>query len=155
MANSPTALNKRGNKVLADGFTFDSTKEFNFYCQFVKPSGYPFAVHPRYVLEPLHPISGGKITAIAYKPDFVIYNRVGDIMHVYDVKNSLGPFGIDQSNKLRFRLFAMKVGIPVEAVVVRSHDFKVIAQGVSKPLNEKAPLIKRDFQYDWTEATNY
>ena len=37
---SPTALNKRGNKVTIDGYTFDSQKEANFYTKFVKIVGY-------------------------------------------------------------------------------------------------------------------
>ena len=38
---SPTALNKRGNKVTIDGYTFDSQKEANFYTKFVKNCGLP------------------------------------------------------------------------------------------------------------------
>lgn len=155
--NSPTALNKRGNKVLLDGFTFDSTKEAQFYERFVKQCELPFEVHPRFKLTELTelPGGGGKISQIAYSPDFIIKNSDGSWRHVIDVKNSHGMYGIDQSNKLRFRLFAIKYGHPVEAVVVRSRDFKVITQGVTKPLNDKKPLIVHDFDYHWRDATNY
>ena len=75
------------------------------------------------------------------------------MMHVYDVKNSFGAYGIDQSAKLRFRMFAIKFKIPVEAVVVRKHDFKVIAQGVTKPRADKDPFITSNIKYDWIKAT--
>jgi hypothetical protein len=153
---SPTALNKRGNKVILDGFTFDSTKEAQFYERFVKGCGLPFEVHPRFKLTELTDLpEGGKISQIAYSPDFIIKNQDGTWRHVIDVKNSHGMYGIDQSNKLRFRLFAIYFKHPVEAVVIRKNDFKVITQGVTKPLNEKKPLIVSDFDYHWRDATNY
>lgn len=152
---APTALNKRGIKVSFDGYKFDSQKEYLFYSKFVKGSGYKFDVHPAYELVATTPIEQAKIGSARYTPDFVIYDDGGKIKHVYDVKNSLTVYGIDASAKLRFRLFAARYGIPVEAVVVRANDFKTIAQCVTKPLNEKQPLIKRDFNYNWLEATNY
>lgn len=156
---SPTAPNVWGHKVhCSDGYTFDSDKEHDFYHRFVKHCGYKFAVHPNFKLQELTAISNVdkvNINAISYTPDFVIYDDQGNFKHVYDVKNSLGKYGIDASVKLRFRLFAAKYKFPVEAVAIRTHDFKVIAQGVTKPLNEKQPLIKKDFNYDWLEATNY
>lgn len=158
-STSPTALNKRGHKVhCSDGYVFDSDKEHNFYHRFVKNCGYKYEVHPSFVLQELTKLSStnkAKISAISYTPDFVIFGDVGEMIHVYDVKNSFGPYGIDQSNKLRFRLFAMKYGIPVEAVVIRANDFKTIVQGVTKPLSDKQPLIKTDFDYRWLEATKY
>lgn len=159
LSTSPTALNKRGHKVhCSDGYVFDSDKEHNFYHRFVKNCGYKYEVHPSFVLQKLTKLSStnkAKISAISYTPDFVIFGDVGEMIHVYDVKNSFGPYGIDQSNKLRFRLFAMKYGIPVEAVVIRANDFKTIVQGVTKPLSDKQPLIKTDFDYHWLEATKY
>lgn len=154
---SPTALNKRGNKVTIDGYTFDSQKEANFYTKFVKNCGLPFEVHPRFRLTELTPTADGigKISAIAYSPDFIIKNLDGSWRHVIDIKNSFGVYGIDQSVKLRFRLFALRYGHPVEAVVIRSNDFKVITQGVTKPLNEKKPFITNNFNYHWRQATNY
>lgn len=159
MSKSPTALNKRGTKVkCSDSYTFDSEKEHKFYHQFVKHCGFDFEVHPSFMLQELTEIPGTgktKISAISYKPDFVIYGEHNQMIHVYDVKNSFGIYGIDQSNKLRFRLFAARYRIPVEAVVILAHEFKTIAQGVTKPLNDKTPLRKTDFNYSWIEATNY
>lgn len=152
---SPTALNKRGKKVKLDGYTFDSQKEADFYERFVKNCKLPYEVHPRFILEPKKIITGGSISSISYSPDFIIKDDSGTWLHVIDVKNSFGIYGIDTSNKLRFRLFAMKYGHPVEAVVIRKHDFKVITQGVTKPLNEKKPFITNNFDYHWQQATNY
>ncbi|MGM0238396.1 DUF1064 domain-containing protein [Enterococcus sp. AZ103] len=151
----PTALNKRGNKVLIDGYTFDSEKEALFYQRFVKNCGFPFEVHPRFVLMPKSELAGGNVSAIAYSPDFIILDHDNNWLHVIDVKNSHGMYGIDQANKLRFRLFAMRYHHPVEAVVIRKNDFKVITQGVTKPLKDKKPFIVNDFNYHWRDATNY
>ncbi|WP_334427203.1 MULTISPECIES: DUF1064 domain-containing protein [unclassified Levilactobacillus] len=150
---APTALNKRGTKVSLDGYTFDSQKEADFYMRFVKPSKLQYTIHPRYVLSPLTQVGNVKVSQIAYKPDFVIYNG-DEIAHVYDVKNSFGVYGIDASVKLRFKLFLLSQGIPVEAVVVRKHDFKVIAQGITKQRKPTQPFVCNNLQYDWIEATN-
>lgn len=156
MGNSPTALNKRGKKVVIDGYKFDSEKEALFYQRFVKDCGLPFEVHPRFKLTELTELpEGGKITQIAYSPDFIIKDHAGNWLHVIDVKNSFGMYGIDQSNKLRFRLFAIYFKHPVEAVVIRKNDFKVITQGVTKLLSEKDAFITKDFDYHWKDATNY
>ena len=152
----PTALNKRGNKVKLDGYMFDSSKEAYFYTAFVKPSGYDFEVHPRFrLIECTSLTKVAKLSSMSYTPDFIIKDNSGKWLHVYDVKNSFGIYGIDAAAKLRFKLFAVKYQHPVEAVVVRKYDFKVITQGVTKPLRDKAALIKTDFDYNWLEATNY
>lgn len=150
---SPTALNKRGNRVKLDGYTFDSQKEADFYVRFVRDSGLQYTIHPKYVLSPLTELGQVKASQISYKPDFVIY-KDGKVSHVYDVKNSFGVYGIDGSVKLRFKLFLLKYGIPVEAVVVRKHDFKVIAQGITKQRKSTQPLVCDNMQYDWIQATN-
>lgn len=150
---SPTALNKRGTKVHLDGYTFDSQKEADFYTRFVRDSGLQYTIHPKYVLIPLTELGKVKASQISYKPDFVIY-KDGKITHVYDVKNSFGVYGIDGSVKLRFKLFLLSQGIPVEAVVVRKHDFKVIAQGITKQRKPTHPLVCTNLLYDWIEATN-
>lgn len=152
----PTALNKRGTKVKLDGYTFDSAKEAYFYRAFVKPSGYDFEVHPNFRLMDCTSLrKTAKITSISYKPDFIIKDKNGYWMHVLDVKNSFGPYGIDVSNKLRFRLFAAKFQYPVEAVVVRKFDFKVVTQGVTKTLPGQDALITTNFDYHWMDATGY
>ncbi|MEN2360121.1 DUF1064 domain-containing protein [Levilactobacillus brevis] len=150
---SPTALNKRGTKVYLDGYTFDSQKEADFYTRFVRNCGLQYTIHPKYVLTPLTELGKVKASQISYKPDFVIY-KDGKIAHVYDVKNSFGVYGIDSSVKLRFKLFLLTQGIPVEAVVVRKHDFKVIAQGITKQRKPTHPLVCTNLLYDWIEATN-
>lgn len=144
------------NKVEADGYVFDSEKEYNFYIRFVKYGGYPFDVHPSYVIFDKYTIEDkANIASMKYTPDFVIYEKDGTtIKHVYDVKNSFGIYGIDQSVKMRFKLFAMKYNHPVEAVVVRKNDFKVITQSLTKSLNEKKPYVTNNFDYHWKDATN-
>lgn len=150
--NSPTALNKRGRKVHADGYVFDSQKEYNFYLHFIRDSGVKFDVHPRYELLPLKELAEYKTRRISYTPDIVTYDDESQITHVYDVKNSFTPYGIDASVKLRFALFARRYGIPVEAVVIRSYDFKSIAMGITKQRKASQPLICRDVFYDWRGA---
>lgn len=151
--NSPTALNKRGNRVRLDGYTFDSQKEADFYTRFVRDSGAQYKVHPKYVITSLTELGQVKASQISYKPDFVVYKN-GEVSHVYDVKNSFGVYGIDSSVKLRFKLFLLKYGIPVEAVVVRKHDFKSIAQGITKQRKPTNPLVCTGIDYDWIRATN-
>lgn len=148
----PTALNKRGKKIHYDGYTFDSQKEFDFYMGFIKFSGAKFEIHPKFILEPKHQLTDYNTHMIGYTPDVIVYDSKGDKVHVYDVKNSFGMYGIDASVKLRWTLFAGKFGIPVEAVVIRKHDFKTIAFGTTKTRDIKQPLICRDVFYDWHEA---
>lgn len=152
MGISPTALNKRGNKVHLDGYTFDSQKECDFYTRFIRDSGARYEIHPHYLLEDRHELTGFNTRKVIYTPDVVIYDDSGHILHVYDVKNGFTAYAIDTSVKLRFTLFAAKYGIPVEAVVIRKHDFKVIAMGITKQRSAKEPLICRDVFYDWRAA---
>lgn len=152
MTSSPTALNKRGDKVRLDGHVFDSQKEADFYNRFVKDCGYDFDVHPAFVLVDTASVADKKVLAIKYTPDFVIYDEKGHFLHVYDVKNSFGIYGIDAVAKLRFKLFAVKNGFPVEAVVVKKNQFQTIAQGLSRSRPTTAPLYKHDFNYSWREA---
>lgn len=155
MSKSPTAINKRGKKVQLDGYTFDSIKEAQFYTRFIKNCGFKYRIHPRFILQPLTPLSVGKMSQVAYTPDVVIYSEYGTMMHVYDVKNSFGAYGIDTGNKLRFKWFTSVWSIPVEAVVIRQHDFKTIAQGVTKMRKITEPYITKTVNYDWKEATRF
>lgn len=145
------------NKVTLDEYVFDSEKEANFYSRFIKPSGYPFTVHPTFVLSDKMNIEDNiNISSMRYTPDFVVYEMDGKtIKHVYDVKNSFGIYGIDQSAKLRFKLFAIKYKHPVEVVVPRKNDFKVITQSVTKMLKQSDPYLTANVDYDWKDATNY
>ncbi len=110
---SPTALNKRGNKVTIDGYTFDSQKEANFYTKFVKDCGLPFEVHPRFKLTELTPTADGigKISAIAYSPDFIIKNLDGSWRHVIDIKILLACMAL--TNPLSF----VFVYLPLDMVI--------------------------------------
>lgn len=155
MSNSPTAINKRGTKVYRDGYTFDSKKEDFFYTEFVKKSGFQFDVHPKFILEKGGKVDRVNVRGVILTPDFVIYDDKGKMTHVYDVKNSFGVYGIDPVVSLRFKMFLVRYKIPVEAVVVRTHDFKVIAQGMDKRRQPKAALVRAGIDYDWIRATNY
>ena len=163
MGKSPTALNRRGKKIEKYGEKWDSQKELWFYERFImdKWPSRLVSIHPKFELLKLKKIGIASISSISYTPDVVIYTRDGHLKHVYDVKNSFGPYGIDNGNRLTFRLFAMKYGIPIEAVVVRSHDFRCMAIGVTKPLrSSKAgkapdPIIRDNPAYSWIESTNY
>lgn len=161
---SPTALNKHGKKIDKYGERFDSQKELDFYERFIKDKvpAELVAIHKTFVLvKKLNISSPAIIPQWKYTPDYVIYNEAGEIEHVYDVKNSFGIYGIDTGNKLTFKCFARVYGIPVEAVVVRKHDFKVAAIGVTKQLNltgkakTPKPIVRTNVNYNWREATNY
>jgi hypothetical protein len=171
--SSPTALNRRGKKIELDGYTFDSEKEANFYLRFLKGQvpQEQLSVHPHFVLAEKKAIKQGvNVNSIRYTPDFIVYDKFMNVLHIYDVKNSLGDYGIDNGNRLTFRLFAMNQGVPVEAVSILAHSFRSVAVGVTKPLNGKwsfnkakrgikqsgkPPIERRDVWYNWKEATNY
>lgn len=141
-----------GRKVELDGYVFDSQKEADFYQRFIKNSGYQFEVHPRFVLE-----EATMMTAITYAPDFVVYDRNGHILHVYDVKSSLdGRYGVDTTAKLRFNLFQRKFKKAVEAVVPRKNDFKMRIYGLRKNVNTRqiSPKGKVQF-YDVMQNIDY
>jgi hypothetical protein len=113
-------------------------------------------VHPTVELAPLKVIlMPVKARQIRYTPDFIIYSKSGKPMHVYDVKNSFGMYGIDSGPKEKFAEFLHKFCIPVEAVVIRKHDFKSIAQGVTKKRKDNDPLICTNLNYSWLDATAY
>lgn len=151
--SSPTALNKRGNKVYYGDYVFDSSKEFRFFKSFVENCGLPYEVHPSFELIPKTPLGGTNIRSAVYTPDFIIKDPQEKWLHVIDVKNSFGAYGIDQGNKLKFKLFALRYKHPVETVVVRKFDFKVITQSTTRPLNIKQPFITDNFNYTWQDAT--
>ena len=108
MSSRPTALNKRGTKIKLDGYTFDSQKEYDFYVRFVKDCGFKYEVHPRFILQELTDIGNGKITAIRYTPDFVIYEDNGDFI-AFD---SLQTFS--KNDKGQDIVFTNYWGIPVD-----------------------------------------
>lgn len=119
-------------KVKVDGYTFDSAKEAQFYQQFIKPSGYKYEVHPSYTLTNSFLLGGYRQRKTTYAPDFVVFDE-GEIKHVYDVKTSLSSEAISSGAKVRFKWFQLKYRIPVEIVVPRAHDFKMVLYGFTTP----------------------
>ena len=88
----------KGNKTKVDGIIFDSQKEANFYTRFVKDSGYKYEVHKPYILLNKFVVKDNiNIRGLKYTPDFIIYDKQGKILHVYDIKNSFTVYGIDQA----------------------------------------------------------
>lgn len=114
-----------GKKVLYKEWKFDSMKERDFFIRFIENSGKKFAVHKSFKLVTKFAVGGYNQRGISYAPDFVIYGPDGTIEHVYDVKSGINQRAVDTAAKLRFKLFALKTGIPVEVVVPRKHDFKM------------------------------
>lgn len=144
-----------GKKTEYNGNNYDSLKELAFYQRFLekydKPdSEFIVKIHPGYdiigswELEP-----GLKIRGARYKPDFVITDKQGHLLHVYDVKNSFTTYGISDAAKLRFKLFTKKYGMPVEAVVVLKNSFKVRVFGTTKKTKEH---VFKNVEYDWREV---
>lgn len=142
-------LQHYGNKVEYDGFTFDSTKEFNFYKRFLENSGYSIGVHDKFKLLEKNVIDEKiSIRGITYKPDFIVRDKDGLIKHVYDVKNGFTDYAIDRSANISFKLFAKVYKIPVEVVVIRAHDFKTKIMGTTKKYEIQ---YHDDVNYDWRE----
>ncbi len=145
----------RGNKVNYRGYVFDSQKEFLFFQRFCEKydrpdSEFVVKVHHSYpILDSWKLEPELKIRGASYKPDVVIENKQGDILHVYDVKNSFTAYGISDVAKLRFKLFTKRYGIPVEAVVVLKNSFKVKVFGMTKKTEIH---IFKDINYDWRKA---
>ena len=140
-------LQHYGNKVECDGYTFDSTKEYNFYKKFIKDCGLKFKVHEKYTLiDKIKLDDKISIRSLTYKPDFIIFNKDNSIKHVYDVKNGFTDYAIDRAAGLSFKLFAKKYGVPVEIVVVRTHDFKTKILGTTKKYEIQC---HNNVDYDW------
>ena len=118
-----------GKKVPYKEWTFDSIKERDFFIRFIENSGKRFEVHKRFELISKFPVGGYKQRSITYAPDFVVYDADGRIEHVYDVKSGINQRAVDTAAKIRFKLFSLKTGLPVEVVVPRKHDFKMKLYG--------------------------
>ena len=141
MRNTPHAASHFGKKVVIDGLKFDSMKEASFYQLYLKPSGYQFTTQE-------FPLELVKLRQTVYKSDFVVYDKVGSIKHVYDVKNGYTEYAIDQKSKIKFSLFARKYGIPVEVVVMRKNYFNVAILGTTKKVR---PVSMVNIDYDWQD----
>lgn len=136
-------------KVELDGYRFDSQKEAAFYERYVKPSGYKFECQKNFVLmDKYEGLGVVNLKRTAYRADFVIYNEDGTPKHVYDVKNGFSDYAIDKRAKLKFAMFARLYGLPVEVVVIRTHDFKVTITGATKKLE---PIIRTNVSYNWQD----
>lgn len=144
-----------GKKTEYNGYMWDSLKERDFYQRFCeqydKPdSEFKVLVHPSYPIIDKFKIGSGLVVRSArYTPDVVITDRQGNLLHIYDVKNSFGVYGVDAACKLRFKLFTKRYSIPVECVVVRKNDFKVKVFGTTKKTKEK---VFKDIEYNWRES---
>lgn len=136
-------------KVELDGYRFDSQKEAAFYERYIKPSGYKFECQKNFVLmDKYEGLGVVNLKRTAYRADFVIFNNDGSIKHVYDVKNGFSNYAIDKRAKLKFAMFARVYGLPVEVVVIRTHDFKTTITGATKKLE---PIIRTNVSYDWQD----
>ena len=118
-----------GKKVPYKEWTFDSIKERDFFIRFIENSGKRFAVHKSFKLLSKFSVGGYNMRGLTYAPDFVVYDADGRIEHVYDVKSGINQRAVDTAAKIRFKLFSLKTGLPVEVVVPRKHDFKMKLYG--------------------------
>ena len=126
-------MNHFGKKVHYKDWDFDSEKERDFFIRFIENSGKKFKVHPSYKVVDKFPVGGYNQRGITYAPDFVVFDDEGAIAHVYDVKTGINQRAVDTSAKLRFKLFSLKTGMPVEVVVPHKHDFKMKLFGFTNP----------------------
>ncbi|WP_251548306.1 DUF1064 domain-containing protein [Limosilactobacillus caecicola] len=132
-------------KVKMDGYRLDSKKEARFYQSFIKPSGQRFEVHQPFKLVEKFPLGGYNQSGVTYTPDFVTIDDDGNITHVYDVKTSLSPLGIDNGAKVRFKWFQAHYRLPIEIVVPRTNDFKMTLYGFTvKTMLDRHVKHKRD-----------
>lgn len=140
-------LKHYGKKIKEGNITFDSQKEYNFYKKFLENSGYNIVVHDKFRLLEKNIINDKiSIRGITYKPDFVVCDKDGAIKHVYDVKNGFTNYAIDRGANISFKLFAETYKIPVEVVVVRTHDFKTKILGTTKKYEIQ---YHNNVDYDW------
>lgn len=141
-----------GKKAKLDGYTFDSRSELYFYQTFVKTSGKHFDVHPHYRVMDMFPVGGYKMRGMNYTPDFVIKGPDGFIEHAYDVKASFSQYSVSTAARLRFKLFALRYGVPVECVIVRKHDFRVKILGLTTKLSE---YVRDSVDYDLADIIGF
>ena len=145
---------RKGNKVNYKNYIFDSQKEFFFYQRFLEKYDRPDSefivkIHQNYEIIEKFKISGITIRGANFKPDFVIEDRQGNLLHIYDVKNGFSAYAIDAACKLRFKLFTKRYGVPVECAIVRKNDFKVKIYGTTKKTEIH---VFKDINYDWRKV---
>lgn len=132
-------------KIVVDGYTFDSQKESEFYLRYIKGCKQKFEVQKTFVLHEKFNIGGLKMRGTTYKADFVIYDNVGNLAHVFDLKNGFNTYAIDAKSRLKFKLFAKRYGIPIEVVVLRKCDFKMAVLGLTTKFE---PVTLNNIDYD-------
>lgn len=139
-------MNHFGRKVHYKDWDFDSVKERDFFIRFIENSGKRYEIHRSYKVITKFPVGGYNQRGITYAPDFVVYGSDGSIQHVYDVKSGINQRAVDTAAKLRFKLFSLKTGLPVEVVVPRKHDFKMKLYGFTTNFQEPHTRRKRNGQ---------
>jgi len=137
-------VNHFGRKVHYKDWNFDSVKERDFFIRFIENSGKRYEIHRSYKVVTKFPLGGYNKHGITYTPDFVVYGADGSIQHVYDVKSGVNQRAVDAATKIRFTLFELKTGIPVEVVVPRKHDFKMKLYGFTTNFQEAHTRKKRN-----------
>lgn len=149
-----------GKKVRYKGLRFDSEKERDFFIRYIESSGYKYKIHPHYKVVDKFPVGGLNQHGITYAPDFVVYGADGEVAHVYDVKSGINQNAVSRASKLRFKLFMLRTGIPVEVVVPRKHDFKMKLYGFTTTFqdvhirkNRKGKVVKQS--YDIFKTIDY
>lgn len=133
-----------GQKVVIDGYKFDSKREAQFYTTFVRNCPYRFDTQHKFTLQDSCAIGGLKLRKIDYIADFVIYDEDNSISHVIDIKNGYSPYAVDAKSRIKFKLFAARYGMPVEVIVPRKHDFRLRILGLTTKFEEQ---VFNNFDY--------
>lgn len=135
----------QANKSRADGYTFDSEAEKRFYLEYLKYWPFRLDIHPNFRVRDKYTLGGYTCRGRSYKPDFVLYDREGEIYHVYDVKGSIVPrmdkngverakVYIDASMRKSIDDFQRRQHIPVEIVTPMKGRFRMTILGPTKPI---------------------
>lgn len=80
----------RAKKVISNGVTYDSTREFNFKVALDK-ARIKYEMKYRFVLQKKFRYMGKGISEIAIIPDFIIYDKSGNTCAIVDVKGMITP----------------------------------------------------------------
>lgn len=134
-------------KLEYKGEKFDSRKELDFYKRFIEPlesDNFKAFLHPHYDILDSYMLGGLKGRKMVYTPDVVIKNSKGDVIHVFDVKNSIQPnkkgkeytpsVYMSEGAKDRIRLFQSRYGLPVEIVVPMRKIVRMTVYGTTKSI---------------------
>ena len=143
-----------GKKIEYHGEKFDSMREANFFKKFVEPFDYNYTLHESFRLHPVIELCNGalKLRSSSYRPDVVIRDDEGNLLHVIDIKSGFNTqYNIDPAAALRFKLFAMRYGVPVEVVVPNLKSFRVKIMGTTKKFET---ATKYDLNYTIDDLVN-